>query len=741
MNGEQFEEEVRKYARAIYSSSAYIGRDEFRGVEFDLKIENNHEVIFIECTQLEKLDKTVHDAKKISSRISAERQRSEKQLRGIIVTFKEPTQHQKAYIRDNYLNIEIVSFDAFKRRLIDPNAIVERRNLYRFGSNRNALQNSIHFDENKYIHQTLFSKNDWSELNTRFFIDNFIHSTGLRHCIVGDFGIGKSTFLRMIYKRTYKAFFSGDYSRFPIYINLDEHKGQITTAEALLRHAEIALGDENFYPDLVRTLRMGGCDLILDGFDELSSISWNLNPSGVRNNRYTACTLIREFIQQSPRDINIIIAGRDNYFDADEERDAALGTTQNNTFQLLDWDDQQLDAFISVNNRTFNIPNWLPRRPLLVSYLTAKDIIQSTSSDTGNISGRDVWIEIVSLISRREHQQDKRFSPDIFESLYKRLGTLSRKSIDGRGRFTLKDIEDAFEAVSGARVDETSASVLLKLAGLSGVPEDDGRRAFFDIEFADALKAFELVEFIKSPYTNLKVMKDLGSTANCSFSETTEEMCRLLFQNIEKIEKLIEVAHNRAISESLRRIASELSYLAIKMNSKRSICVDELELRSIVYDAARWFDGWVFQTCLIDELNVIGPISHPNFVRHCLIGNLICRNKDSAEIIARSDNSITQVTARGLVDVGVRDANLDRRKAVLLTILKRVFFQSGSGRLRTALYRGLDQAERSHVDELVSELAAKGFVQIVKNRGDEIVVPRSEKRRDAGGIIADPDRW
>lgn len=67
--------------------------------------------------------------------------------------------------------------------------------------------------------------------------------------------------------------------------------------------------------DLVRVWRAGSVIIILDGFDELSSLSWSYNIIRLRDHRRTATTLIRKFIEETPDSAFIVIAGRDNYFD------------------------------------------------------------------------------------------------------------------------------------------------------------------------------------------------------------------------------------------------------------------------------------------------------------------------------------------------------------------------------------------------------------------------------------------
>lgn len=77
---------------------------------------------------------------------------------------------------------------------------------------------------------------------------------------------------------------------------------------------------------------------------------------------------------------------------------------------------------------------------------------------------------------------------------------------------------------------------------------------------------------------------------------------------------------------------------------------------------------------------------------------------------------------------------------MLLTLLKKLFAQRGSGRIEEALYRGLDGEGQELVPAVLALLRKHGFAERSKHGGQMIWIPSKpfEYRRRALGILATP---
>ncbi|MEV6054266.1 hypothetical protein [Streptomyces sp. NPDC052107] len=60
---------------------------------------------------------------------------------------------------------------------------------------------------------------------------------------------------------------------------------------------------------------------------------------------------------------------------------------------------------------------------------------------------------------------------------------------------------------------------------------------------------------------------------------------------------------------------------------------------------------------------------------------------------------------------------------VLLTILKKVYAQRGTGRKESALFRGLDAKHRELVPDAVQRLAGAGLITSARSGGTRIYLP------------------
>lgn len=141
--------------------------------------------------------------------------------------------------------------------------------------------------------------------------------------LLGDYGAGKSMTLREIYRDLKKRHLKGATSTFPVYVNLRDHYGQSDPAEVIERHARsIGFGRPSH---LVRAWRAGYVHLLIDGFDEISTVNIQGLWKKLQDNRFRAMEAVRRLIRENPARAGLLVAGRAHFFDSPVERRTALG--------------------------------------------------------------------------------------------------------------------------------------------------------------------------------------------------------------------------------------------------------------------------------------------------------------------------------------------------------------------------------------------------------------------------------
>lgn len=124
--------------------------------------------------------------------------------------------------------------------------------------------------------------------------------------------------------------------------------------------------------------------------------------------------------------------------------------------------------------------------------------------------------------------------------------------------------------------------------------------------------------------------------------------------------------------------------------------------------------------------------------RDCLVTRCVVNNKRTVASVFGDTNVLCEIKDMQLTTSALIGAEADRKIGVLLTVLKKLFLQSGSGRQRGAFYRGLDQSERVWVDPWLDKLKSLEFYSVIRAGGNEILVPDRSKLGRVGRVMSRP---
>jgi hypothetical protein len=83
-------------------------------------------------------------------------------------------------------------------------------------------------------------------------------------------------------------------------------------------------------------------------------------------------------------------------------------------------------------------------------------------------------------------------------------------------------------------------------------------------------------------------------------------------------------------------------------------------------------------------------------------------------------------------------SSVDLRVAVLLTVLRKIFLQSGNGRREDALYRGLGPDAQRYVASILAILEREKVVTAYRKRGATLWIPDRSAQGRADRIIRSP---
>mgnify|MGYP001278466561 CR=1 FL=1 len=727
---EFFEDEVRRIARQLWPESEFSGALIIDDRERDGVFQTDECIHIVEATVSRKQEKAVNDAKKLADLAKKLRQKnSQIPVRCWFVTKDEPTADQRTVIVKQFKEVTPLSFSQFQNRLVDVSTYLEIRNRYPYGSVRDPVTGDA-LGDLEYIPLDIVENNSEQLWNIESISDDLIH--GKHFVLLGDYGAGKSMTMREINKALRKSYFAGTTFNFPLYINLRDHMGQTDPAEILHRHGT-RLGYSNPH-HLVRAWRAGYTILLLDGFDEVATVGIQGIWKRLQDIRYRSMEAVRGFIDGQPQNCGLIVAGRAHYFDSESERRRSLGQTRNTIeLTLNEFNEVQIRRYLSKQGLDGRIPSWMPSRPLLVGYLAAS----GTLKDIENSSGIDIkqtisdpavgWNLILDRICNREARIEAGIDGQTIRQILERLATYCRRSQNGLGPIRADQLTSAFAEVCGYEPDDKGLLLLQRLPGLGIERADEGTRIFLDGELADACRSGDVSRYLQDPFSNdarvfQNAEKGLDSigvalTVNNSIKYGLSE--GTFAAVIEQLRKCDEI--DVALVDVVR-VGIELRFGFSSSFLISEVLVPQLDLQEGLPNCS----NIEFRKCYFEHLS-IDPDASDSFLPHfsdCYFGQIEGRasKKDLPSDRFSENCEIEIFTDSPETTKAISHMDLPLGVRVLLTILRKVYIQTVSGRKENALHRGLDHHGRRLVQPILQLLKSEGFVLSYKRAGLDMTI-------------------
>lgn len=737
-DGPDFENRVRRIARARWPQAEFSGAELINGRERDGIFETEDCIHFIEATISRSLEKAKGDAKKLFDLVKQQQKvNSMKGSRGWIITKHEPTAEQKTAV-DSIGNrqITICSLDNFQRALVDVHTYLSSRANHFFGSVVDPENESIK-PSIDYIPLDIVDPTKPEPLSIREISETLL--AGQRYILQGDYGAGKSMTLRQIYFSLEKIYAAGTISQFPIYINLREHSGQDDPAELIERHAR-RVG----FPSpssLVRAWRAGFCIVIIDGYDEITTLGASKRLA-LKSIRRESLTAVRRLIEQSPANTGWIIAGREHFFDSPEERRDALGlTAATKILSLNEFSEDQIRQYLQKLGATSSakLPSWLPTRPLFVGYMAARGLFEELVVNGGLNDPVEGWDYLIDKICQRESRIATGLDASTLRAILERLSTIARSSQDGLGPISQGQIRETFLDICSYEPDDQANLILQRMPGLGVHRVEEDTRAFIDAELAEICRGRDIVDFVLDPYTclhNKGWKKAISENSSYSGNLAIARVARDLKKSSVRQGHLDGAFQSLRNIESVEAVKADLIGVCLALNyappTETIITGIEFPGCSMRFDAeSASIANVTFSECFFDIIE-IDPSAiiekHPKFTT-CAFNEILGRasKQDLPEGKFDSDCVIEKYSSSALTQSSILETDLSKGEKIILTLLRKLFIQSLGGRAENALSRGLDLNDRQRVAPALRLLQQHGFATVF-NRGDGDVWLPNRKR-------------
>ena len=703
MIGPTFEQEVRATARALWDLAPGEGAAEFiNNDEIDCVCRTEELIHLIECTTDRRMPKFREQVLKL---INAKRhlENSGETVKMRIVTKDDPTPVQRSSARSE--GITALSYREFKRALLNSPQYLNARWDYRFGSATDPDGGGSLLPEEEYVEQPLTQIMS----NVAYTVKDICRllKEGRTILLIGPFGAGKSLTVREVFRHLRGDYYRSRIEQTPVAVNLRDHWGQPHVDEVLRRHANMVGFD---YPNqLVRSWNAGQLLLLLDGFDELASPVMMMKKDAIRKSREKALQVIKAFMTGAQGKSGVLLAGRDNYFDSIEEARQLMRLPSDSiVIEVGEFSEEQTLQYLRKKNVTHELSSWLPRKPLLLGYLASQGLLEEVVSIEGDGGAALAWDEFLDRICRREADLSADIDSNAVRQLLEELATRARSGARAAGPLSDSDIADAYKRITGYEPLEAARTLLQRLPGLTARDQEAGMRSFVDNEMMEALQAGSVSRFLQSPYQDLGVrrlsypLSPFGcSVANHLASASGVKGTQYYIAAREAVHRWSDptLALDSILAGASSSSDSAFDAQGLNISEGLADVIDmedrpvaNLTLSGCMIDRVR-FDthrsSIKFRQCQIVRLEgIAGSLELPNDFDRCDIDQFDNRHTNAAIVRSGLPDSIK----------------------VLLVMIRKLFLQRGSGRVDSALYRGVDESLQAYVSPVRDLLVSEGIV-------------------------------
>ena len=710
MEWQQLEEHVRDLASCHWASDAKP--ETINGVRFDCVIRKLSDFwIIIEISKEETLDKLRTDIAKVAA--VRPYLFSQSIYAQCFFVCNNPTEQMRVTGEGD--KVRVMSVQELRGLLIGYDSYFNLRSKQPFGSS--VDWRSGESDKTEYV-TVKYSSTDGKHSYTISDISNLLNR-GEKIILLGDYGMGKSRCIQETFFALHDDAIA--HWRFPIAIDLRENWGVRRGHELLLRHFD-DLGTSEVGKTALRLLGNKRMILLIDGFDEIASQTWSNDPVILRNIRRQSLAAVSDLLKRV--DCGVLITGREYYFNSSGEMFQCLGLDPRVTHVLTcaqEFTESEIHEYLKRLHGMTKIPEWLPKRPLICQILS--DLKPDVLNDLMTTESGEVrfWSAAVEAICEREASIKSILDATVIKDVLVGVARLTRTKARDVGPLSTREINDVFHAVTGAPPNDETAVILQRLPLLGRVEAQTSDRQFVDTYFLDGLRAEDVCRGIfgqdesllsETWYNPLYHFGIRVLSHEISLSPEITGLIRFLRRSCAGSNRVLG---GDLVSAILSANDGTFAFGGISLSESHISCLDLSESR---------LSGIEIFNSFIDELIITQAHPIDVEIRNCIIGKVDGVSEAAGLPTWISDNEVDKYVRVNTV-TRIKQAKLSSEQKVFVTIIKKTFFQPGSGRKEEALLRGLGspQLKRSS-QKILKMLIREGILKTTKGKEGTLYIPQ-----------------
>ena len=398
-----------------------------------------------------------------------------------------------------------------------------------------------------------------------------------------------------------------------------------------------------------------------------------------------------------------------------------------------EFSDTELLEYFRLRDIEVDIPEWLPRRPLICQ--TISDLASDQFETMFGEQGDEVqfWHHFIRVLCERDARIHISFDPDTIQAIFIYLSRLTCSKSANVGPISPVELQSAFEAVTGASPVEEASVMLQRLPSLGRVNAESSDRQFVDVYILDGLRAKDIVRAClatKQEFSSVATsqwinpLDDLGQRVLSSDGAVTEAS-RLDFAR-RSLELGNKVMACDLVSSLTRSSSSPIDFCGIEVSNGEFLCLrlSEREMTNLTLRAC-YIGELAFPAKGVSDFHIVecetprvtgitSPAALPDWVTR-----LHAEEFDSVESVSR-----------------IRKIGLRPSHEILIAIIRKTFFQKGSGRKEEALLRGLNTvASKATSRKIINIMIREGLLTTFKGNEGNGICPRAVSReQDAEDI-------
>ncbi|WP_151343465.1 NACHT domain-containing protein [Rhizobium leguminosarum] len=727
-----FEDQVRGVAGHIWGRPCKPNR--VGGVNLDGVVVLSNEIhVFIEITEDRTLGKVRTDVQKLQTA------RSSAFIAGVMarcfcVINGPVTTAMKEAGAPHHVNV--LSYTEYSKLFFDFDQYSVARSAAPFGSAIHPLTGET--DDTKYVPVRYTVDGRRGDISSSDVAD-FLRQ-GRDIILLGEYGSGKSRCLREVFRQL-TASAEKDFC-YPVAIDLRKSWGLRQSGELIRRHFN-DLGLDDLEASAIRAFRARSLVMLVDGFDEIGSQAWSNDLGKLRAIRAKSLEGVKDLVKNNGG--GTLVAGREHYFATNEEMYSSLGMDARETIIIRsknEFSDSELLEYFQNRDLDVDIPSWLPRRPLICQTIgeLASDDFDAMFGEEGNEIA--FWNHFIKVLCQRDANIHISFDTETIFKIFVQLARLTRARASNVGPLSLPDLQTAFEAVTGTAPVEEASILLQRLPSLGRVGQETADLQFVDVYILDGLRAKDVasiahadeIEFGKvSGQKWLNPLGDLGQRVLANENSLSERTKLNLLARAEAGGNMVLASdvfaallreNTKAIDfEGIELKGAEFLYLPLDERefsnfTLRQSYFGELALPAKMNSGARLID------CVTPKVTGISsPAALPNWI---------------TDLDAEAFDSVANVAK-------IRKIGLNPAQEILVTVVRKTFFQKGAGRKEEALLRGLGKvAAKSLSTRILNLMLKEGLLTSFKGDEGPVYSPvrsntaRMQKLLDELGSSTDP---